>query len=72
VAQLLTLGQQVRRDGETRQTDLVLPRGLGSAPSHVHTRVAALSSRTVLVLVDDRTRERRVSRTPARAPASRP
>jgi two-component system sensor histidine kinase SenX3 len=60
VAELLTLVQQVRRDGETRQTDLVLPRGLGSAPSHVHARVAALSSRTVLVLVDDRTRERRV------------
>ncbi len=60
VAELLTLVRQVRRDGETRQTELVLPRGLGRAPSHVHARVAALSSRTVLVLVDDRTRERRV------------
>jgi two-component system, OmpR family, sensor histidine kinase SenX3 len=60
VGELLILVRQVRRDGETRQTELVLPRGLGRAPSHVHARVAALSSRTVLVLVDDRTRERRV------------
>jgi two-component system sensor histidine kinase SenX3 len=60
VPELLALVQQVRRDGETRQTDLDIPRGLGKAPTFVAARVAALSSRTVLVLVDDRTRERRV------------
>jgi two-component system sensor histidine kinase SenX3 len=60
VAELGDLVKQVRRDGEIRQTDLVVPRGLGQAPTHVHARVAALSSRLVLVLADDRTRERRV------------
>jgi two-component system sensor histidine kinase SenX3 len=50
---------KVRRDGETRQVDLDLVRA-GQTPSHVHARVAALSSRLVLVLTEDRTRERRV------------
>ena len=52
--------RQVRRDGETRQTELEVSRGVGRAPTHVQARVAALSSRLVLVLAEDRTRERRV------------
>jgi two-component system, OmpR family, sensor histidine kinase SenX3 len=60
VEELRALVSQVRRDGETRQTDLVVPRGLGRPPAHVQARVAALSSRLVLVLAEDRTRERRV------------
>jgi two-component system sensor histidine kinase SenX3 len=60
VAELAELVRQVRRDGEIRQTDLVVARGVGHAPTHVHARVASLSSRLVLVLADDRTRERRV------------
>ena len=60
VPELLDLVRQVRRDGEARQTDLELLRGPGSAPTYVHARVAALSSRLVLVLAEDRTRERRV------------
>jgi two-component system sensor histidine kinase SenX3 len=63
VEELRTLVQQVRRDGETRQTDLQLPRGLGRPPAYVQARVAALSSRLVLVLAEDRTRERRVEET---------
>jgi two-component system sensor histidine kinase SenX3 len=60
VPELATLVRQVRRDGETRQTELEVGRGPGRAPTHVHARVAALSSRLVLVLAEDRTRERRV------------
>ncbi len=60
VRELSELVRQVRRDGETRQIELVLSRGLGNAPTYVHARVAALSSRLVLVLAEDRTRERRV------------
>ncbi len=60
VEELGRLVQSVRRDGETRQIDLVVGRGLGHAPTHVAARVAALSSRLTLVLAEDRTRERRV------------
>ena len=60
VDELQDLVRQVRRDGETRQTELELGRGTGRPPTHVHARVAALSSRLVLVLAEDRTRERRV------------
>ncbi len=60
VEELLRLVQSVRRDGEIRSVDLVVSRGLGHAPTHVHARVASLSSRLTLVLADDRTRERRV------------
>ena len=60
VAALLATVQQVRRDGETRETDLEVTRGVGRMPLQVHVRVAALSSRLVLVLAEDRTRERRV------------
>ena len=60
VPELADLVRQVRRDGVIRETDLVLDRGSGSLPAQVSARVAPLSSRLVLALVEDRTRERRV------------
>ncbi len=59
VEDLADLVRQVRRDGQIRETELRLPGGSGR-PSHVTARVAPLSSRLVLALVEDRTRERRV------------
>jgi two-component system sensor histidine kinase SenX3 len=58
VTALADLVRQVRRDGQIRETELVMPRGRTTA--HVTARVAPLSSRMVLALVEDRTRERRV------------
>ena len=58
VADLADLVRQVRRDGQIRETELVMPRGRSSI--HVTARVAPLGSRLVLALVEDRTRERRV------------
>jgi len=56
---LAELVHQVRRDGQIRETELVITRP--SAPSrHVTARVAPLGSRLVLALVEDRTRERRI------------
>jgi two-component system sensor histidine kinase SenX3 len=57
---LLSLVQQVRRDGEIREEEFVLAKSGGRAPLHVAARVAPLDSRMVLALVDDRTRERRL------------
>jgi two-component system sensor histidine kinase SenX3 len=57
--QLADLVQRVRRDGQIRETELVMTRP-GSQPRHVTARVAPLGSRLVLALVEDRTRERRV------------
>lgn len=59
VDELADLVRQVRRDGRIRETDLELRSGRG-ASLHVVARVAPLSSRLMLVLVDDHTRERRV------------
>jgi two-component system sensor histidine kinase SenX3 len=60
VQELAELVRQVRRDGRIRETELVsAPQGDGR-PTHVTARVAPLSSRLVLALVEDRTRERRV------------
>jgi two-component system sensor histidine kinase SenX3 len=57
--ELADLVQQVRRDGQIRETELVM--GRAGAPSrHVTARVAPLGSHLVLALVEDRTRERRV------------
>ncbi|WP_139977541.1 sensor histidine kinase [Nocardioides litoris] len=57
--ELAALVGDVRRDGQIRETELVMPRE--QAPSrHVTVRVAPLGSRLVLALVEDRTRERRV------------
>jgi len=50
---------EVRRDGQIRETELLVPRPSGPA-RHVTARVAPLGSRLVLALVEDRTRERRV------------
>ncbi len=58
--ELAALVTRVRRDGTIRQTELSLTRGRFAAPQHLAARVAPLSRRLVLVLVEDRTRERRV------------
>ena len=60
VQELADLIRQVRRDGQIRETELVMTRGRAVAPLTVTARVAPLSSRLVLALVEDRTRERRV------------
>ena len=51
--------RQVRRDGQIRETELIVPRVAG-APRHVTARVAPLGPRLVLALVEDRTRERQI------------
>ncbi|MDH2413398.1 ATP-binding protein [Nocardioides sp. CER19] len=58
-AELADLVRQVRRDGQIRETELVMSRA-GVPSRHVTARVAPLGSRLVLALVEDRTRERRV------------
>lgn len=62
VEELADLIRQVRRDGQIRETELVLAQRSGhpGRSTYVTARVAPLSSRLVLALVDDRTRERRV------------
>ncbi len=57
--ELADLVQQVRRDGQIRETELLMQRP-GMPPRHVTARVAPLSSQLVLALIEDRTRERRV------------
>ena len=57
--ELAALVGQVRRDGQIRETELLIRRPALSA-RHVTARVAPLSSRLVLALVEDRTRERQV------------
>ena len=59
VSELLELVRQVRRDGQIREDEIILRRGR-TVLRHVAARVAPLSSKLVLVLVEDRTRERRV------------
>ena len=53
------LVHEVRRDGQIRETELLMDRPHAPA-RHVTARVAPLGSRLVLALVEDRTRERRV------------
>jgi two-component system sensor histidine kinase SenX3 len=60
VRELADLVQQVRRDGQIRETEIVMQRAPGTPPRHVSARVAPLSSQLVLALVEDRTREHRV------------
>ena len=60
VQELADLVQQVRRDGQIRETEILSQRAPGTPPRTVFARVAPLSSRHILVLVEDRTRERRV------------
>jgi two-component system sensor histidine kinase SenX3 len=59
-AELAELVEQVRRDGAIRETELLMSRPDGLSPRHVTARVAPLSSRLVLALVEDRTRERQI------------
>ncbi len=57
--ELAELVRQVRRDGQIRETELLMSRS--ERPSrHVTARVAPMGSRLVLALVEDRTRERQV------------
>jgi two-component system sensor histidine kinase SenX3 len=60
VDELAELVRQVRRDGQIRDAELTVAREPGAQPLQVTARVAPLSSRLVLALVEDRTRERRV------------
>lgn len=57
--ELMALVRQVRRDGQVREADLVIQPHRGST-RHIHARVAPLSSRLMLVLADDRTRDERL------------
>jgi len=59
-ADLSSMIQTVRTTGEIREGELTLTRERSKLPVHVVARVAPLSSRLVLVLAEDRTRERRV------------
>ena len=57
--ELAEVVRKVRRDGQIRETELLMARP-GAPSRHVTARVAPLGSRLVLALVEDRTRERRV------------
>ena len=57
---LLDLVRQVRRDGQIRETELLQPRRFGVPARHLIVRVTPLGARLVLVLLEDRTRERQV------------
>jgi len=58
--ELAGIVRKVRRDGQIRETELVISRDHGLPARTVTARVAPLGSRLVLALVEDRTRERRV------------
>ena len=58
--ELARLVADVRRDGEPREADLVIPRGAGLPPRTVSARVAQLNPRLTLALAEDRTREKRL------------
>jgi two-component system sensor histidine kinase SenX3 len=57
--ELMSLVRQVRRDGQVREADISLQPKRGTT-AYIHARVAPLTSRLILVLADDRTREQRV------------
>lgn len=57
---LARLVAEVRRDGQAREADLVIPRGPGLPPRTVSARVAQLNARLTLALAEDRTREKRL------------
>lgn len=59
VPELVALVEAVSRDGETREAELTVTAS-GSTPRTVSARVAPLGSALVLVLAEDRTRERRL------------
>jgi len=55
---VMDLVHQVRRDGQVREAELAI--AVGRRIAHLHARVAPLTSRLVVVLVDDRTEAHRV------------
>ena len=57
--ELMSLVRQVRRDGQVREAEISLQPRRGTT-LHIHARVAPLSSRLIVVLANDRTREQRV------------
>ncbi len=57
---LLDLVRQVRRDGQIRESELLHPRRIGVPARNLTVRVTPLGARLVLVLLEDRTRERQV------------
>ena len=57
---LIDLVRQVRRDGQIRESELLHPRRIGVPARHLTVRVTPLGARLVLVLLEDRTRERQV------------
>ncbi len=59
IAELMDLVRLVRRDGQVREREFTLEMRR-TAPLHVLARVAPLNSRLIVVLADDRTRERRL------------
>lgn len=60
VPELARLVSEVRRDGVSRDAELVVARASGLTPRTVVARITQLNSKLVLALVEDRTRERRV------------
>lgn len=60
VDELLEMVRQVRRDGQIQQQELEIVRGRLGATQYVSARVAPLGSQLVLVLAEDRTREKRL------------
>ena len=59
IDELMDLVRQVRRDGQVREREFTLEMRR-TAPHYVMARVAPLNSRLIVVLADDRTRERRL------------
>ena len=59
IDELIDLVRQVRRDGQVREREFTLEMRR-TAPLYVMARVAPLNSRLIVVLADDRTRERRL------------
>lgn len=57
-AEITDLVRHVRRDGQVREADLTIE--AGRTHKHIRARVAPLTSRLVMVLVDDRTEAQRV------------
>ena len=60
VEELRELIDEVRRDGQIRETELELRGTSRGSERTVTARVAPLGTRLVLTLVEDRTRERRI------------
>jgi len=58
--ELARMVADVRRDGQAREADLVIPRASGLPPRTVSARVAPLNARLTLALAEDRTREKRL------------